>query len=200
MNYPESLNELIESLKKLPTIGEKSAERLAFAIMNMDEEDVNIFSESIKNVKTKIKKCKNCGNITEEDLCSICSNDNRDKSVICVVEDSKNIITLEKMGSYSGRYHVLGGLISPIDGVGPDDIEIKSLVDKVKNDDIKEVIIAISPTLEGETTALYISKILEDNKNVVVSRIAYGIPMGADMEYLDPMTLSMALSNRNKIS
>lgn len=200
MNYPESLNELIESLKKLPTIGEKSAERLAFAIMNMDEEDVNIFSESIKNVKTKIKKCKNCGNITEEDLCSICSNDNRDKSVICVVEDSKNIITLEKMGSYSGRYHVLGGLISPIDGVGPDDIEIKSLVEKVKNDDIKEVIIAISPTLEGETTALYISKILEDNKNVVVSRIAYGIPMGADMEYLDPMTLSMALSNRNKIS
>ena len=200
MNYPESLNELIESLKKLPTIGEKSAERLAFAIMNMEEEDANIFSESIKNVKTKIKKCKNCGNITEEELCSICSNDDRDKTLICVVEDSKNIITLEKMGTYTGRYHVLGGLISPIDGIGPDDIEIKSLIDRVKNDDIKEVIIAISPTLEGETTALYISKLLENDSNVVVSRIAYGIPMGADMEYLDPMTLSMALSNRNKIS
>ena len=200
MNYPESLNELIESLKKLPTIGEKSAERLAFAIMNMEEEDANMFSESIKNVKTKIKKCKNCGNITEEELCSICSNDDRDKTLICVVEDSKNIITLEKMGTYTGRYHVLGGLISPIDGIGPDDIEIKSLIDRVKNDDIKEVIIAISPTLEGETTALYISKLLENDINVVVSRIAYGIPMGADMEYLDPMTLSMALSNRNKIS
>ncbi len=200
MNYPESLNELIESLKKLPTIGEKSAERLAFAIMNMEEEDANMFSESIKNVKTKIKKCKNCGNITEEELCSICSNDDRDKTLICVVEDSKNIITLEKMGTYTGRYHVLGGLISPIDGIGPDDIEIKSLIDRVKNDDIKEVIIAISPTLEGETTALYISKLLENDSNVVVSRIAYGIPMGADMEYLDPMTLSMALSNRNKIS
>lgn len=200
MNYPESLNELIESLKKLPTIGEKSAERLAFAIMNMDEEDANMFSDSIRNVKSKIKKCKNCGNITEEELCSICSNDDRDKSLVCVVEDSKNIITLEKMGTYAGRYHVLNGLISPIDGIGPDDIEIKSLIEKVKNDNIKEVIIAISPTLEGETTALYISKLLEDDKKVIVSRIAYGVPMGADMEYLDPMTLSMALSNRNKIS
>ncbi len=199
MKYPDSLNNLIESLKKLPTIGEKSAERLAFAIMNMDDEDTDIFSKSIKDVKTKIKKCKNCGNITEDDICSICSNDERDKSLLCVVEDAKNIITLEKMGTYFGMYHVLNGLISPIDGIGPEDIEIKSLIDKVK-EDIKEVIIAISPTLEGETTALYISKLLEENKKVVVSRIAYGIPLGADMEYLDPMTLSMALNNRNKIS
>jgi len=199
MNYPESLNNLINSLKKLPSIGEKSAERLAFAIMNMDDEDINLFSSSILDVKSKIKKCSICGNITESDKCNICTNEDRDDSIICVVEDSKNIITLEKMGSYNGKYHVLNGLISPMNGKGPNDIEITSLVNKVKNNEIKEVIIAISPTLEGETTALYISKLLEST-NVIVSKIAYGIPMGADMEYLDPMTLSMALNNRNKIS
>lgn len=199
MNYPESLNNLINSLKKLPSIGEKSAERLAFAIMNMDDEDINLFSSSILDVKSKIKKCSICGNITESDNCNICTNEERDDSIICVVEDSKNIITLEKMGSYNGKYHVLNGLISPMNGKGPNDIEITSLVNKVKNNNIKEVIIAISPTLEGETTALYISKLLEST-NVLVSKIAYGIPMGADMEYLDPMTLSMALNNRNKIS
>ena len=199
MNYQESLNNLINSLKKLPSIGEKSAERLAFAIMNMDDEDINLFSSSILDVKSKIKKCSICGNITESDKCNICTNEERDDSIICVVEDSKNIITLEKMGSYNGKYHVLNGLISPMNGKGPNDIEITSLVNKVKNNNIKEVIIAISPTLEGETTALYISKLLEST-NVLVSKIAYGIPMGADMEYLDPMTLSMALNNRNKIS
>lgn len=199
MNYPESLNNLINSLKKLPSIGEKSAERLAFAIMNFDEEEILLFSNSIKDVKSKIKKCSICGNITENEICDICLNEERDKTVICVVEDSKNIITLEKMGTYNGKYHVLNGLISPINGKGPKDIEIDSLIQKVNNNDIKEVIIAISPTLEGETTALYISKLLENTK-VIVSRIAYGIPMGADMEYLDPMTLSMALNNRNKIS
>ena len=199
MNYPESLNNLINSLKKLPSIGEKSAERLAFAIMNFDEEEILIFSNSIKDVKSKIKKCSICGNITENEICDICLNEERDKSVICVVEDSKNVITLEKMGTYNGKYHVLNGLISPINGKGPKDIEIDSLIQKVNNNNINEVIIAISPTLEGETTALYISKLLENTK-VIVSRIAYGIPMGADMEYLDPMTLSMALNNRNKIS
>ena len=199
MNYPDSLNNLINSLKKLPSIGEKSAERLAFAIMNMDDEDINLFSSSILDVKSKIKKCSICGNITESEKCNICTNEERDDSIICVVEDSKNIITLEKMGSYNGKYHVLNGLISPMNGRGPNDIEITSLINKVKNNEVKEVIIAISPTLEGETTALYISKLLE-NTNVLVSKIAYGIPMGADMEYLDPMTLSMALNNRNKIS
>ena len=199
MNYPNSLNDLINSLKKLPTIGEKSAERLAFAIMNMDDEEANEFADSIKNVKSKIKKCRLCGYITEDDVCTICNNESRDNSLLCVVEDSKNIITLEKIGTYTGKYHVLDGLISPIDGRGPDDINIKTLIEKVKDNNIKEVIIAISPTLEGETTALYISKLLE-NSDVIVSKIAYGIPIGADMEYLDPMTLSMALSNRNKIS
>ena len=199
MNYPDSLNELIESFKKLTGIGEKTAERLAFSVMNMDNDTVILFSNSLKNVKNKIKRCTICGNITENNICDICKNEARDNNIICVVEDAKNVISLEKMGSYNGKYHVLNGLISPMDGKGPDDISIDSLISRVKKDDIKEVIIAISPTLEGETTSLYITKLLENTK-VVVSKIAYGIPMGADMEYLDPMTLSMALLNRNKVS
>ena len=128
MNYPSSLNDLIESLKKLPSIGEKSAERLAFAIMNMDDDEADVFSKSIKNVKSKIKKCKLCGNITEDEICQICSNESRDNSLLCVVEDSKNIITLEKIGTYTGKYHVLDGLISPIYGKVPDDININYLI------------------------------------------------------------------------
>lgn len=199
MNYPDSLKVLIDSFKKLPSIGEKTAERLSFAVMNMSEEDINSFSKAIVDVKLKIKKCSICGNITENEICDICSDSSRDSDIICVVEDSKNIISLEKMGSYRGKYHVLNGLISPIDGKGPDDIMLDSLLQRIKKENIKEIIIAVSPTLEGETTSLYISKLLEPFK-ITVSKIAYGIPIGADMEYLDPMTLSMAMSNRNKIS
>lgn len=199
MNYPDSLKVLIDSFKKLPSIGEKTAERLSFAVMNMSEEDINSFSKAIVDVKLKIKKCPICGNITENEICDICSDSSRDSDIICVVEDSKNIISLEKMGSYRGKYHVLNGLISPMDGKGPDDIMLDSLLQRIKKENIKEIIIAVSPTLEGETTSLYISKLLEPFK-IIVSKIAYGIPIGADMEYLDPMTLSMAMSNRNKIS
>ena len=199
MNYPDSLKVLIDSFKKLPSIGEKTAERLSFAVMNMSEEDINSFSKAIVDVKIKIKKCSICGNITENKICDICSDSSRDSDIICVVEDSKNIISLEKMGSYRGKYHVLNGLISPMDGKGPDDIMLDSLLQRIKKENIKEIIIAVSPTLEGETTSLYISKLLEPFK-ITVSKIAYGIPIGADMEYLDPMTLSMAMSNRNKIS
>lgn len=199
MNYPNSLNALIESFKKLPSIGEKTAERLAFAVMNMNMEDVEVFSNSLINVKEKIKKCSICGNITENKECDICKNESRDGNIICIVEDAKNIISFEKIGSYNGKYHVLNGLISPLDGIGPEDISIKNLIDRIEKENIKEVILAISGTLEGETTTLYISKLLE-KKDVIVSKIAHGIPMGADMEYLDPMTLSMALINRNKVS
>lgn len=199
MNYPDSLKVLIDSFKKLPSIGEKTAERLSFAVMNMSEEDINSFSKAIVDVKLKIKKCSICGNITENEICDICSDSSRDSDIICVVEDSKNIISLEKMGSYRGKYHVLNGLISPMDGKGPDDIMLDSLLQRIKKENIKEIIIAVSPTLEGETTSLYISKLLEPFK-ITISKIAYGIPIGADMEYLDPMTLSMAMSNRNKIS
>lgn len=199
MNYPDSLNSLIESFKKLPGIGEKTAERLAFAVMSMEEEDINIFSDSILNVRKKIKKCNICGNITEDETCNICIDNARSKKTICVVKDSKDIISIEKTGSFVGKYHVLNGLISLVDGKGPDSINIDKLIDRVKNEKIEEVILAINSTLEGETTALYISKLLE-KADVSVSKIARGIPMGADMEYLDSMTLSTALINRDKIS
>ena len=199
MNYPDSLKVLIDSFKKLPSIGEKTAERLSFAVMNMSEEDINSFSKAIVDVKLKIKKCSICGNITENEICDICSDSSRDSDIICVVEDSKNIISLEKMGSYRGKYHVLNGLISPMDGKGPDDIMLDSLLQRIKKENIKEIIIAVSPTLEGETTSLYISKLLEPFK-ITVSKIAYGIPIGADMEYIDSLTLSRALEDRKEIA
>lgn len=198
-NYPESLNNLIESFEKLPGIGEKTAERLAFSVMNMELKDAENFSDSILNVKRKINKCKICGNITEENTCSICNDENRDSTTICVVQDPKDIISLEKTGSFGGKYHVLNGLISPMDGKGPEDISIKDLIKRIEEENTKEIILAISSTLEGETTALYISKILETS-DVLVSKIARGIPIGANMEYLDSMTLSMALINRDKVS
>lgn len=199
MNYPNTIKQLIECFKKLPGIGSKTAERLAFSVMNLDDEIVNLFSDSLKNIKTKIKHCEICNNLTEDAICPICSDQNRDKSVICVVEDTKNINVFEKVGTYSGVYHVLNGLISPLDGVGPDDININSLMDRLKDDKVKEVIIAVKPSIEGETTALYISKLLEGT-NIVVSKIAHGIPLGADIDYIDSMTLELALEDRKKIS
>ncbi len=199
MNYPNTINNLIECFKKLPGIGEKTAERLALAVLNLNEETIDLFSISLKNSKTKIKKCTKCGNLTENDLCDICQDKTRDNSVICVVEESQNIILFEKMGTFHGLYHVLDGLISPLDGVNPEDINLKSLVNRIKKDNIKEVILAIKPSVEGETTALYINKLLEEY-DVSVTKIAYGIPMGADIDYIDPITLSIALDGRIKIS
>jgi len=198
MNYPESLKKLIDSFKILPGIGEKTAERLAFSILSLDDKTAYEFSKSINDVKTKIKKCVICNNLTEEDVCPICSDKNRDNTTICVVEDAKNLILFEKMGNYKGLYHVLGGLISPLNGINPEDLNINSLVERVKKD-IKEVIIAVKPTIEGETTSLYILKLLK-GKNIVISKIAHGVPLGADMEYLDSLTLEMAISDRKKIS
>lgn len=200
MKYPNIINDLIECFKKLPGIGEKTAERLALSTLEMDDEILEIFSDSLKNVKSKIKRCKICNNFTEDDLCAICKNkDIRDEKTICVVEEPKNIILFEKMGSYNGLYHVLDGLISPLDGVNPEDINIQSLIDRIKKEQIKEVILAVRPSVEGETTALYISKLLE-GMDIVVSKIAHGVPIGVDMEYIDNLTLEMALENRNNIS
>lgn len=199
MNYPKTIQNLIECFKKLPGIGEKTAERLALSILNLDEEIINKFSNSIVDVKNKIKRCNSCYNYTEEDICNICKDNNRQKDIICVVEEPKNIILFEKMGSYHGLYHVLNGLISPLDGINPEDINIDSLIKRVKEEQIKEVIIAVKPSIEGETTALYITKILEGS-NVIVSKIAHGIPIGADMEYIDSLTLEMALEDRKEVS
>ena len=199
MNYPKTILNLIECFKKLPGIGEKTAERLALATLNIDSEIIELFSTSLNNIQTKIKKCPRCGSLTEEDLCQICQDKSRDTTTLCVVEECKNVILFEKIGSYKGLYHVLGGLISPLDGINPEDIHIDKLIERIKNENIKEVILAIKPSIEGETTALYISKMLE-NTDVKITKIAHGIPMGADIDYIDPLTLEMAIMDRTTIS
>lgn len=199
MKYPNSLQQLIECFKMLPGIGEKNAERLAFAVLKFDDEQTNCFSESIKTVKDKIKKCEVCNNLTEEDKCEICKDLNRNAETLCVVENTKNLILFEKANIYNGKYHVLEGLISPLDGVNPEDIKINQLINRIKEEKIKEVILALTPSIEGETTSAYILKLLE-GYDVSITKIAAGIPVGADMEYLDPLTIARAMEGRNKIS
>lgn len=198
MNYPSSIANLINCFKKLPGIGEKSAERLALSILNMDDEVVEVFSKALIDIKNNIKRCEICHNLTEENICNICNDQTRDKSVICVVEEPKNIIILEKVGIFKGYYHVLDGLISPLDGVNPEDINIDTLLKRIKNENIKEIIIAVKPSVEGETTALYISKILADS-DVVVTKLAHGIPLGADIDYIDSLTLAKSIQDRKKV-
>ena len=199
MNYPRTIKDLIECFKKLPGIGEKTAERLALSTLEIDSEVLDLFSETLKNVKTKIKRCNKCNNLSEEDLCEICKMTNRDVNTICVVEDVKNVMIFEKVGTYRGLYHVLDGLISPLDGINPSDINISSLIERIKKEDIKEIILALKPSIEGETTSLYISKLLE-KENVKITKIAHGIPIGVDMEYIDTLTLEMALEDRKSVS
>ena len=197
--YPNSLKDLIESFKFLPGIGEKSAERMAFYILGLDEEKVDFFSESLKEVKNRIKKCPICSNITEDDICSICADKTRNKELLCVLEDKKNLFLFEKLGSYKGYYHILDNLIDPLNGINTEDIGLEKLIKRIKDGSFKEVIIAVKPSIEGETTSLYIKKILE-GLNVKVTRIASGIPMGADMEYIDSITLERALIDRKEIN
>ena len=199
MNYPKTILNLIECFKKFPGIGEKTAERLALSTLNMESDIIDLFSKSLKNSQTKIKKCSRCGSLTEEDLCQICNDKTRDTSTLCVVEECKNVILFEKIGSFKGIYHVLGGLISPLEGINPEDIHIDKLIKRIKDENIKEVILAIKPSVEGETTALYIRKMLEGT-DVKISKIAHGIPMGADIDYIDPLTLEMAIEDRTTIS
>src|SRR5574344_287978 len=179
MNYPTPIRNLIECYKKLPGIGEKSAERLALATMGLDSSIIEVFKNSIIDVKTKIKRCSICNMYCEDDICNICKDASRDKKIVCVVEEPKNVIMFEKVGTYNGLYHVLDGLISPIDGINPEDIKISLLIERIKKEQIKEVIIAVKPSVEGETTALYISKRLT-GMDVIVSKIAHGVPLGAD--------------------
>lgn len=199
MNYPNSIKNLIECFKKLPGIGEKTAERLSLATLNLDQEIVDLFSKSLLDVKSKIKRCNKCNNLSEEDFCEICKQKNRDCKTICVVEDPKNVVIFEKVGTYKGLYFVLDGLISPLDGINPEDIKINVLLERIQEENIEEVIIAVKPSIEGETTALYISKILK-GLPVKVTRIAHGVPLGVDMEYIDSLTLELALENRQDVS
>ncbi|MBQ3142384.1 MAG: recombination protein RecR [Bacilli bacterium] len=199
MIYPKDFEELLESFKLLPGIGEKSAERFIFSLVDIDDKEIEKFSQNLVNFKKNIKPCKTCGHLTDKEECNICSDNKRDKSVICVVQDVKSVFTFEKAGNYKGMYHVLGGLISPIDDINPEDINIANLINKRLNDVVKEVIIALNPSIEGETTSLYIQKLLE-TKNIKVSRLSYGIPMGSDIEYLDPLMIIKALEDRKYIS
>ena len=192
--YPESLKSLIESFKYLPGIGEKTAERLAFSIFELDEEQVQFFSDSLIGVKNKIHKCNTCNLLTEDDLCYICSDNLRDSNILCVVEDTKSVFLFEKLGMFNGKYHVLDGLISPLDGINPEDIGLDKLIDRIHSEKFDEIIFAFKPSIEGETTALYVKKIL-DGLNIKITRLASGVPIGADMEYIDSLTLERALNN-----
>lgn len=195
---PDSLKDLIESFKFLPGIGEKTAQRYAFSVMDLSDDKLEFLVESIKNVHAKIHLCPNCNNLTELEICNICSDKTRNDEILCVVEDVKTLILFENLGIFKGLYHVLPGLISPLDGVNPEDIELDKLLDRIKKGHFKEIILAFKPSVEGETTALYIKKILGD-MNLVISRIASGVPIGADMEYMDNMTLERALQDRKNL-
>ncbi len=199
MPYPSDLEKLISYYQKLPGIGEKSAERLAFATIEFSDEEISEFSATLLNAKKNLSRCTICGNITDKEVCSICSNTTRDQNTICVIEDFKNIAAFEKSGKFMGTYHVLNGLISPVDDIGPEDINLSSLITRLSSLTNPELILALKPTIEGEATTLYIKKILE-NKNVTISRLAYGIPIGAEIDYLDNVTLEKALEDRKKIS
>ena len=197
--YPKSIKNLIESFKYFSGIGEKTAERLAFSVLNMDKEQIECLSQSLINVQNNIKRCSICNNLTEDDICSICNDPLRNKKILCVVEDPKTIFSIEKIGTFQGYYHVLNGLISTFDGINPEDLKLDKLIERITNEDFKEVIIAVKPCIEGEMTALYIKNVLS-GLDVEVTRIASGIPMGADMEYIDALTLDRAFDNRKIIS
>lgn len=199
MNYPRSFQDLIDNFKLLPGVGAKTAERYAFSMIDLDEERLKEFSDSIYSIKEKITTCPNCGCLSDSNNCSICNDDSRKNDIICVVENQKNVFIFEKLGVFRTKYHVLGGLISPMDGVNPEDLSINKLIERIKNEGIKEIILALRPGIEGNTTSLYITKLLE-NTEVKVTQIAQGVPMGADMEYLDNLTLEMALENRSEVS
>lgn len=197
--YPKSISNLIEAFKYFAGVGEKTAERMAFQVLAMEDIQTDFLSESIKNVKSKIKRCSICNNISEEDKCYICNDTTRNSDYLCIVEDLKAVLAIEKLGVYNGYYHVLNGLISTIDGINPEDIRIDKLIKRIKEYKFKEIIIAVKPCLEGEMTSLYIKSVLS-NMEVVISRLASGIPMGADMEYIDAITLEKAFDNRKEIS
>ena len=194
----KALVRLQESLAKLPSVGKKSAERMAFAMLEMSDDDLNEFSDAIKELKSKIHFCPICGNITEEEKCDICQDESRDPTTLMVVSSPKDVMAFENAEGFHGLYHVLGGTISISKGKGIDDLNIPSLLRRVDEGNIKEIIIATNPTVDGETTALYLAKLLE-NKNVNVTRLAYGLPMGGNLDYADALTLAKAIEGRRKI-
>ena len=196
--YSPSIEKLIESFEKLPSIGNKTAARLAFYILNASEEETNEFVSSIINAKKNLKYCSKCYNISDTDPCIICGNPKRDQTIICVVEDVRDIIAMERTHEFKGVYHVLHGSISPMNGIGPEDIKIKELLSRLMDGQVKEVILATNPRVEGEATAMYLSKLIKP-LGIKVTRIAHGIPVGGDLEYTDEITLTKALEGRREL-
>ena len=196
--YEGIIQDLIDELGRLPGVGPKSAQRIAFHIIQSDRVDVTRLAEVLKTVKERVKFCMICGNISEEDLCKICRDPRRDKTAICVVEESKDVLAIEKTREFKGKYHVLGGAISPIDGIGPENLRIKELMIRLAETQISEIIIATDPNLEGEATATYLIRLIKP-LGVKVSRLASGLPVGGDLEYADEITLGRAFEGRNNV-
>ncbi|NLH87928.1 MAG: recombination protein RecR [Firmicutes bacterium] len=196
--YPQPLGRLIEELRRLPGIGQKTAQRLAFYILSMPEGEVGSLADALVKAKEKTRSCSVCGNFTDSDPCAVCGDDSRDRSMICVVERPEDVIALERTREYRGLYHVLGGAISPMEGVGPSDIRLRELLERLKPDTVREVIIATDPNIEGEATAIYIAKLLKP-LDIHVSRLAHGLPVGGDLEYADEVTLARALEGRREM-
>ncbi|MGG0187658.1 recombination mediator RecR [Bacillus rhizoplanae] len=198
MYYPEPISKLIDSFMKLPGIGPKTAVRLAFFVLDMKEDDVLDFAKSLVNAKRNLTYCSICGHITDKDPCYICDDSHRDQSIVCVVQEPKDVIAMEKMKEYQGVYHVLNGAISPMEGIGPEDINIPQLLKRLHDETVQEVILATNPNIEGEATAMYISRLLKPT-GIKVTRIAHGLPVGGDLEYADEVTLSKALEGRREL-
>lgn len=200
MLLPKAIKNLINSFEKLPGIGPKSAARLTYYLLHVPQSELDEFSEAVKNLKLNTVTCSICLNISESEPCSICNDSNRDKTIICVVEQPLDLLALERANKYNGRYHVLHGAISPLNNIGPDEIHISELITRAKNGDISEIILATSLTMEGEATSMYIAKMLRqyDSHSVKISRIAHGLPVGADLEYADELTLGKAMEGRRE--
>lgn len=199
MPYPPLIQNLINQFAKLPSIGPKTAERLVFYLLKQPEKELHQFGEAIENIKGNIKACSSCFNFSESDPCPICADRRRDRKMICVVAKPQDVIALEKTGSYSGVYHILGGNINPLEDLGPENIKINELLNRLKNNEFKEIILALNPDMEGETTALYLIKLLKQFPNLKITRLARGLPMGADLEYADEVTLENAIKERREI-
>ena len=197
MIYPKSIAALIEQFQKFPSVGPKSAQRMAFFLLRMSKNDVENFAKTIIEAKANTKTCEICFNISNTSPCEICSSNSRDRSTICVVSESKDLIAIEKTNEYKGLYHVLQGLISPLDGIGAEDIRIKELLNRLTDESIKEVILALNPSVEGEATSLYLTKLIKPF-GIKVSRIAFGLPVGADLEYADEITIAKAIEAQTR--
>ena len=199
--YTKSIERLIKELSRLPGIGPRSAERIAFAILTSKKIDADGLSEAIKDVKHKTSYCKTCFNLAEGDICAICGDSSRDRSTICVAEKTADVLAIERSHEHRGLYHVLGGKLSPLDGIGPDQLRIKELIKRASSPDIKEIILALSSDTEGETTALYLIRVFNKNKiKIKITRLAYGLPVGGDIEFVDEVTLGKALEGRKEIT